>query len=170
MPAKYTSWTVGDRSFNEEQDLFPDQIMRRIIAACDKNGWLHPGERWTAEVGKPMGPGASIGKGWLQIVIDLDEELAALAPDYVITQIKEKFGGLSYYVDLGFDQGRYFDAVTKKHVVRDPVAYARFEACHAAIGRAYEKSMVTCEVCGEPGELLKGSWLKVRCEEHTETM
>lgn len=167
MPAKYTNWTVGDRSFDDEQELFPDHILDRIYAGCDKNGWLRPGEKREEGDRRPYGPGASVGKGWLPIIIELDEKLAALDPDYMITQIKEKFGSLRYYVDYTFDSGRYWDPIAKKQVVRDAVAYARFEAFNRAIEEAYAKSDVTCEVCGEPGELMKEKWLlKTRCEEH----
>jgi hypothetical protein len=37
------------------------------------------------------------GKGWLPLIKELNEKLAAIDPDYEIGQIKEKFGGLRYY-------------------------------------------------------------------------
>lgn len=42
-----------------------------------------------------------IGPGWIPLVEALDEKLVVQNPDYVIFQIKEKFGGLRFYTDFG---------------------------------------------------------------------
>ncbi len=39
----------------------------------------------------------SCGSGWYPLIAELDEQLRALLPNYVIHQVKEKFGGLRYY-------------------------------------------------------------------------
>lgn len=36
-------------------------------------------------------------EGWFDIIEELDKKLAAIDPDYVLLQCKEKFGGLRYY-------------------------------------------------------------------------
>ncbi|TCN53554.1 hypothetical protein EV641_106200 [Rhodococcus sp. SMB37] len=44
----------------------------------------------------PDGRGRRIStdKGWYPIIARLDEELAALDPEYQVLRVKEKFGGL----------------------------------------------------------------------------
>lgn len=49
---------------------------------------------------------------WYPIIKQLDEDIAALAPDYSLDQLKEKFGGLRYYVSLPeHTSAETFDAV-----------------------------------------------------------
>jgi hypothetical protein len=86
--------------------------------------------------------------GWLPIVSDLHARLIELAPDYRIAQIKEKFGGLRYYIDS----------------VPEGVS----DAVYAAIDEAEARSFVTCEVCGGAGEPRYGGWVKTLCDEHHE--
>lgn len=93
---------------------------------------------------KGMGGGASFGRGWLPTVIKLNEQLAELFPDYAIDQIKEKFGGLRYYIDT----------------------YEKEEADDLIIAAELECEKM-CEVCGEPGKRVSPrGWFRVRCEEH----
>lgn len=79
-----------------------------------------------------------IGFGWYQLVLDCDHELSVLDPNYVLYQVKEKFGGLRYYCR-----------------VSHPSA--------SATVHWYEKrALETCEVTGQPGVLMScGGWLKV---------
>lgn len=44
---------------------------------------------------------------WTDHILELDNKIAELAPDYVLEQVKEKFGGLRYYID--------FDSVPDEH-------------------------------------------------------
>jgi len=41
----------------------------------------------------------SCDPGWYPIIVDLDAALASLCPDYVVLQIKEKYGTLRYYAE-----------------------------------------------------------------------
>lgn len=101
---------------------FPEQIQKRLDAGNDC--------------------GSTIGKGWLPLVIELDAQLSELNPDYTINQIKQKFGGLRYYVTGVGDEG------------------------HELIMEAERKAAQTCEICGAPGKVHPGVWMNVRCEEH----
>jgi len=56
-----------------------------------------------ARVARGWGRSVSCGEGWWPIIAKLDRDIAALAPDYEIHQVKEKFGGLRYYVGLPDD-------------------------------------------------------------------
>ncbi len=59
-----------------------------------------------------------------------------------VDQVKEKFGTLRFYYTGGDD---YISGITSM---------------------AEAMSGVTCEVCGNVGELNGGGWLSTRCEEH----
>ncbi|HWJ49863.1 MAG TPA: hypothetical protein VNR42_02520 [Solirubrobacteraceae bacterium] len=39
--------------------------------------------------------------GWYPLLVELDEQVRALLPNYVIHQVKEKYGGLRYYWESG---------------------------------------------------------------------
>jgi hypothetical protein len=60
----------------------------------------------------------------------------------VATQIKEKFGTLRFYYFGGDDY------------------------CHGVESMAESMSAVTCEVCGSPGKLRNGGWIRTLCDEH----
>lgn len=93
-----------------------------------------------------------VGDGWLQIVDDLHACIIKVCPEYHIEQIKEKFGGLRYYVRLPEDKAIFM-----------PVVQGLIEV-------AENKSFDTCEVCGEPGEPVsrKSGWVKTVCPLHAE--
>lgn len=55
--------------------------------------------------------------GWYPLIIDTDTRLAAIDPDYVVHQVKEKFGALRYYCHPGSEDPDpgvcdAFDAIT----------------------------------------------------------
>jgi hypothetical protein len=87
----------------------------------------------------------SCGDGWLQLIHDLIEELLAAGWDKQIKQIKEKFGGLRFYINTGNEE--IWNIISK---------YERL---------SYE----TCEECGEPGELRRDlGWWRTLCDKHYE--
>lgn len=81
------------------------------------------------------------GPGWDALLLDLACKLEALPAPPAAAQIKEKFGGLRFYLD-GYT----------------PEA-------EALVAAAEELSLRTCETCGEPGERAGTSWLRTRCGE-----
>ena len=84
-------------------------------------------------------PAGGVGEGWRSIVqplVDLCEQRGI-----EIHQIKEKFGGLRFYV------GEVPDDV------------------HEAINTAERQSEETCEKCGQPGIIRYGSWMKTLCDD-----
>jgi len=85
-----------------------------------------------------------VGAGWQPLVRGLDANLRELDPDYRIGQIKEKFGGLRYYVD----------AFTGDTDEADRLVRA---------GEAL--SFKICEDCGAPGDTKawNGFWVKTLC-------
>lgn len=89
----------------------------------------------------------SVDEGWYQIVVDCDAELTALDPGYRIQQIKEKFGGLRYYILLS-DQAN-----------GDPELKGKIDA---VITKYENLARQTCEATGRPGVMMRsiGGWYK----------
>jgi len=96
---------------------------------------------------------AEIGSGWNQIVIDLVVDLVAAYPNFKVVQVKEKFGGLRFYVEN----------VTLDYSGQ-PLAESFFSE---RIREAEELSFATCDVCGAKGSS-EGSqgWVMTRCKTH----
>lgn len=85
-----------------------------------------------------------VGAGWKQLVETLTLDLFAMGWNGYILDIKEKFGGLRFYISEGSD------------------------AIYKRIGEAEEEARKTCEVCGIPGVLRSGGWLKTLCDYHSD--
>jgi len=86
--------------------------------------------------------GFDISDGWFKLIYDLSKNIVKINPKCEACQVKEKFGGLRFYVDHG-------DEVT-----------------HNLISQAEDDSLKICEVCGLPGELNDIGWMSVKCEMH----
>lgn len=97
--------------------------------------------------------------GWETLVFQLDEKLARIDPEYLILQIKEKFGGLRYYTSHAHSQE--CGGLNTEDSIRDCLFFR-------AIDHAESVAERTCEKCGKPGQLRKASsgWLHTTCEEH----
>lgn len=90
-----------------------------------------------------------VGSGWHDILKRLINDLFELGWDGHVGQVKEKFGGLRFYVGNGRSTNK---------------------AIHARIESAESESLRTCEKCGASGELhWDRSWLKTLCYEHRES-
>lgn len=114
-------------------------------------------ERWPAwfdvhgSIQRTLMPfGFEHGDGWFDIVWRLCERLEPLVTQFEqetgdkfeVFQVKEKYGGLRFYPDLGND------------------------AIFNAIAEAENESLKTCEECGKPGEPNRRGWIRTRCTEH----
>ncbi len=93
--------------------------------------------------------GFHCGYGWWplldQLCTDLTRELEEnaseeLLQNFAVDQIKEKFGGLRFYVSAAND------------------------AINNLIHEAERKSFTICEDCGAPGKVRNTSWRKTRCD------
>jgi hypothetical protein len=141
--AAFRQWTQVGAVYADTRDAIhvPDDAgeyaegLRRIMRRIPE-GW----GRWI-----------SCGPGWYPIVCELDSVLAQLDPaGFEVRQVKEKFGGLCYYVH------------TERPELRD--------AFRAAVREAEARSAVTCELCAQPGQLHEtgpsgtpGRWVKTLC-------
>ena len=92
-----------------------------------------------------MTSASNVGEGWHPILRELEEELNKIDPEFILLQVKEKFGGLRYYA----------------HPHEPNPSFQQ------AINVAEAKSERSCEMCGEPGEnKATHHWLKTLCETH----
>ncbi len=93
--------------------------------------------------------GVECGNGWFGIIDDLCKTLSVINfKGAMIEYIKEKFGGL--------------------RVGLSHVGGVNYEIMLSAIDRAHEKSLKTCEECGEVGKLRDiNGWLKTLCYDCT---
>jgi hypothetical protein len=111
----------------------------------------HMEERFPKMFSEPYG-GFAIGEGWWPIIESLCANIqhylnwknkeSEIVPQVVVTQIKEKFGGLRFYYDGGDDR------------IQGMVSMAESWA---------DKS---CEICGVLGETRNGGWIKTLCDKH----
>ncbi len=92
-----------------------------------------------------------VDEGWYQLVVDCDKELTAIDPNYGVFQIKEKFGGLRYYMSPSND-----------------TTPEQRDAMWAITNKYEELSKTVCEATGQPGVLMKsiGGWRKTLNPEH----
>lgn len=94
--------------------------------------------------------GFETGDGWFRITYELSAELEEIIRrlpadernDYYAVQVKEKFGTLRFYMNM------------------------ETEEMSRAIREAEGRSASACEVCGRPGTLRGGGWLKTLCDAH----
>lgn len=86
---------------------------------------------------------ASVNNGWLGLIKELIEKLIDLGWDRNICQIKEKFGGLRFYISSGSDE------------------------IYKVIKIFEELSYKVCENCGKPGKPRDDiGWLLTLCDKH----
>ena len=95
-------------------------------------------------VGEKMytGSGDIITQGEIDLRKQLMDEEASKVP--VAFQVKEKMGGLRFYIDGSTDKHQNY------------------------ISFAESMSVRTCEQCGAPGECRGRSWLYTACDQHAE--
>ena len=81
--------------------------------------------------------------GWNELIKNLIEDLIALGWDKQTCQVKEKFGGLRFYINSGSNE------------------------IHDRIAKAENDSYNICEKCGEEGKLRNDiGWYLTLCENH----
>jgi hypothetical protein len=98
-----------------------------------------------ARIPERWGKWLTINPGWYDTVFQLDKDIAALDPNYTIAQVKEKFGGLRYYIET-----------------IDP---AVADAAEELIRIAEDKVSKLCDECGESGKLRTDlGWYRTLCD------
>jgi len=93
------------------------------------------GKEWPLEEAKQC-----VGPGWGSLIERLWEYFKGR--EVQVNQIKEKFGGLRFYVANATDLD------------------------YMEIDQAEKDSFATCEECGEPGKPRINGWIKTLCDRH----
>lgn len=105
-------------------------------------------EAISARIPPELGQAIECDEGWFALLAELNARLSHLDPDYLVTEVKEKFGTL-----------RFMAETTR----RDEIG-VRFDGIIAAAEAA---SSFLCEACGAIGGIAqKKSWWKTLCDEH----
>jgi hypothetical protein len=94
----------------------------------------------------------SCGPGWYPLIATLHKELCELDVHHEVHQVKEKYGTLRYYAESQSEDaaiGKQFDAL---------------------IAEAETRSSITCEWCGNLGQLAESGtddnrWYKTLCSQ-----
>ena len=86
-----------------------------------------------------------VGLGWFPLIKDLITDLIELGWNKEVCQVKEKFGGLRFYINAATSE------------------------VHKRVHKAEIESMSTCEVTGKPGKLRTDiGWYRTLCDEEYE--
>jgi hypothetical protein len=88
--------------------------------------------------------GIETGSGWFQLIYDLSKAIVKLDDTVEAVQVKEKFGGLRFYVSGGKEE--------------------TWRKAEELIDEAEDKSLHVCEECGEPGRLRGVGWVVTLCD------
>jgi hypothetical protein len=92
-------------------------------------------------------------KGWLELIEKLSEEIAAIDIDKTVrvTQIKQKFAGLRYYIRGLSKDSSYKEEIQKLLQKYESCSYEVCEACGKPGGRVREKDtgyiLTVCDAC-----------------------
>jgi hypothetical protein len=87
----------------------------------------------------------AVSSGWNGLIKELIEDIVVIGWDKQVCQVKEKFGGLRFYINSA-----------SKEV-------------HDRISEAENLSYSVCEICGNPGELRSDRrWMLTLCDTHNE--
>ena len=91
--------------------------------------------------------GFCCGDGWEKIIYNLSKKITELDPNVEAVQVKEKFGGLRFYIG--------------------PVIQDKADKVYEAISEAESESFKTCEYCGTKENVTtKGpGWIKTLCND-----
>ena len=83
-----------------------------------------------------------VGSGWNLLIKNLIQDLIILGWDKEVIQVKEKFGGLRFYINEGTSE------------------------IHQRIAKTEIESMKTCEITGKLGKLRTDiGWYRTLCDE-----
>jgi hypothetical protein len=86
-----------------------------------------------------------VGLGWFPLIKDLITNLIELGWNKEVCQVKEKFGGLRFYINAATSEA------------------------HKRISQSEIESMNICEVTGKPGKLRTDiGWYRTLCDEEYE--
>ena len=120
---------------SEETKYWGDELIERYPKIFNENFYFECNQGWKEILDNAC--------GLIQNHCDnLEARNNNQANQVKAVQIKEKFGGLRYYIDGGD------------------------ETIYGMIRLAESLSFTICEECGESGKLRSGGWMKTLCDKH----
>ncbi|MGB7848541.1 MAG: hypothetical protein WBL63_23210 [Candidatus Acidiferrum sp.] len=143
MPRRTEGVRTNDPNDDAEEIIVKEELEQKLAQRWPS--WFTGDPRQTR-----MAEGFVHGDGWFEILWRLCEDLEPLVAEaekatgqpFEVLQVKQKLGGLRFYVNHGTDAIRM-----------------RIEAAEG-------ESLRTCEVCGQPGSRREGGWIRTACDEH----
>lgn len=131
-----------------ESQVDREALLNKIHMPRDAEGFEDGLRAIMMRIPDGWGRWISCSRGWYPIVIELDQALAAIDPDYELHQVKEKLGGLRFY--FGTSEG---------------VSEADHQRMRELVREAEDRCEVACEMCGEPGvrHTTPHGWLRTLC-------
>ena len=133
---KATEWLAPDSRCGECTRLTPEEVQGTVSPFS----WGFTGNPASREELLNC-----VGSGWMPLVNQLLDDLLELGWDGAVYQVKEKFGGLRFYIGAGSDE------------------------IHERIQQAEDESYRVCEVTGKPGKLRSDlGWIRTLCDEEYE--
>jgi len=124
-------------------DVDPHTMLNALHIPTDAGSFAAALETILRRIPNGWGRWISHDAGWYAILVGIDQLLAAIDPDYVVHQVKEKFGTLRYYCAPSGDEP----------------SPAVSDAFRAITGEAERASAITCERCSEPAGLHETRYL-----------
>lgn len=113
----------------------------------------------------------AVSEGWLPLLTELCEQLQGLAdagegqPEAV--EVKQKFGELRFYCRIVGGPSRQTATRVREHAGGVTIDVGLDSTFDKIIEEARQRSLRTCEVCGDTGELC---WVRevvtIRCTRH----
>ena len=163
----------------DQQELRREKIKERGDQVAKRFPILfwHYNHSRKGKIREPLNYGLEIDAGWLDLLEQLCEKLDGIAKNHGVTitalQIKEKFGTLRFYYSLKNPKTKKAlspievslfspdGGVTRMVPQADDPVQAEI---NQAIREAEAESAVTCEICGQPGILRSGGWIRCLCD------
>lgn len=90
--------------------------------------------------------GIAVGDGWYNLIEELCRELTKLGGGVEAAQVKEKFGGLRFYLEFG-----------------EHTSQLVIDEAHRLENEYEAKSYTICETCGQPGKVSQTRWIQTIC-------
>lgn len=143
-----------DAMLNRLSELLVDHDINRLHVPEDAGDYRTGIIELLSRIPDGWGRWISCDAGWYSLITALGAKLATVDPDYVVHQIKEKFGTLRFYAETELDgerKGR-FDALIVEAEVRSAHTCERCGSGRAEIcvsGTAYYSHLKTlcCSCC-----------------------
>ncbi len=123
-------------------------LLDKIHMPADAGEYEDDLRRIMARIPPGWGRWISCSRGWYPIIIELDQALAEIDPDYELHQVKEKYAGLRFYFHAS-----------------DGMPEAETQRMEALVDAAESRCEATCELCGKPGtrHTSQRGWLMTLC-------